>query len=109
MKVPSLPVRATLLVPSTLERNRTRAPSTGLPLASLIVPWIVPAVGVSCVVETSGGGGVSWADKGRLTKALKRKDKDEAPNKHRHHTGFDNKATLSWEQNVKRIPNSTTR
>jgi hypothetical protein len=67
------------------------------------VPWIVPPVGLSCVVEASGGGEVSWADKGRLSKALKRKDKDEARNKHRHHTGFDNKGTLSWEQNVEAI------
>jgi hypothetical protein len=67
------------------------------------VPWIVPATGFSCVVEASGGGGVSCADNDRLSNTLKKKDKDEARNKHRHHTGFDNKATLSWEQNVASI------
>jgi len=46
---------------------------------------------------------VSCADNGKLSKALKRKNKDEARNKRRHHTGFNNKATLSWEQNVEAI------
>jgi hypothetical protein len=67
----------------------------------------MPAVGVSCVIEASAGGaGVSWADKDKVSKALKRKDKDEAPSKHRHHTGFNNKATLSWKQNAEAILHS---
>jgi hypothetical protein len=38
-----------------------------------------------------------------LSRAKAMKQKDIARNNRRHNTGLDNKATLSWEQNVEAL------
>ena len=66
----------------------------------MTVPWMVPVVGVSSVVDVSAGGEVSCPVRGRVIKAKTRKQKDRERNKRLHNTGWDDKAALSWEQNV---------